>query len=1206
MKKITTNFLNTALIMLCLFCFSALQAQNSFGPAPRVNRANVQTTPAVRSLTSDALIAIGGTDVSHFTLGDPANVTSFGVTAPEFTNSAEYYNNMYYVASSTSGNFATIDPNTGAYTLISSGNPYAGIAYNPADGLMYGITLGESAILYTIDIATGNSTQVVALNSTNFILGMTITNDGRFLLIDAEIDGISELNPTTGDVTTLFAAGFAVNYGQDMGMDRETNTPYWAAYNADANAAQLYAIDVANATQTLIGTFSDQSSCFATMTIDNVNIAAAPTNFTVTPGANYALTADLAWTNPTVNLDNVALTSIDEIVIMRNGAVVNTIANPAVGANMQWTDNAVPSAGLYSYSVYAVTSEGNGISTSARTEIGQLCDIKVIAVDAWGDGWNGAAIKILNNGNLIGSAACSALNDTTIVRCPVASLDFEWVAGSYDDECSFTILDGFDVPIYTAAAAPAAGIFHSYSNTCVAPVAAIVTGTVTALSDNTPLAGATVEFAGTPTTTATADATGSYVVSVYDGFVYNITVTATGYNTITLDSLVATDGMVQDFQMTAPILTVDAPTQVEVWTSYTIDGHYTPITITNNGNGTLTWNNSIVYTPIGRAAVENSVKNYEIQTVDNRINNSTAEVAPRVGILNGEPTRATWDILDDFTTSAASEQGICTDGQFIYTAFWNAAGQFGKYDLAGNFIETFTISGAGAIRDLTYDGTYFYGGAASNVLYQMDFNNRTLVSSINTEAAVIRHCSYDSQNNGFWVGDFSDLFLIDRAGAIVTTGPAPDAAYGSAYDPYSAGGPFLWLFSQTAGQVGSAMLLQYDIASNTLTNVTHDGSDIPGITADATAGGCFGTELLIPGKYVIMANIQQEPNVVAVYEVATTGWLTLSPASGSLEPGESATVTMNMDGWWDIQGDFYANCNITSKNPDVGSYTIPVIFHIAPPACDAPTNLVVTPTDYDYMHLTWDAPADVANLVEYRIYYGGNQNHFATSTTTSYDDDVDAGEYCYTVRAYYADSCLSLPTDTVCEELLPCNPDSACTIRLELTDSYSDGWDGASIEMYLDGILVNSYTVPANSATAAFDESVCNGQVTFVWVAGSYDDECTFMIYNAANEVIYSGTPAPGAGQFAAYTQDCAHVGINENAVNNQVRIFPNPVSDVLNVAAPGYQSFEVINFLGQVVYANTLTADQTTVNVSNLSDGIYFIKFKADNKFETLKFIKR
>lgn len=1204
MKKITTNFLNTALIMLCLFCFGVVQAQNSFGPAPRTSRATVQSNPAVRSLTSDALIALEGTDISHFTLGDPANVTSFGTTAPEFTNSADYINGMYYTASSTSGNFMTIDPGTGGYNLISTGNPYGSIAYNPVDGQTYGLSLGTTPVLYTVDLATGASTQVIALNTTNFILSMTITNDGRFLLIDAEINGISELDPATGNITTLFSAGFTVNYGQDIGMDRETNTPYWAAYNADASQAQLYAIDVANATQTLIGNFSTQVSCFATLTVNNQNIANAPTNFTITPGINFALTADLSWTNPSTTLANAPLTSIDSIVIKRNGTIVHTELNPGVGANMQWTDNTVPAAGIYGYSVHAVTTEGNGIATGGSAEIGELCNIKIVAVDAYGDGWNGASIRILNNGTLVGTASCSALLDTIVVRCPVASLDFEWVAGQYDDECSFTIFDGYDIPIFEGNTAPDAGVFFTYNNTCLAPVPANISGTVTALLDNSPIANATVTISGTPSLILTTDASGSYSGEVYEGFTYDFSVTATGYNNASLLGVVATDNMVQDFQMTAPVMTVTAPASVEVWTNYTIDGHYNPIVITNDGNGTLTWGNQIVYTR-SRNSVENIPMNYSIQTMENRINSATSEFSPTSGRIVGEPTRAAWDILSSFRTSASGEQGICTDGNYIYTSFWGTAGQFGVYDLTGNFIETFTIAGVGGIRDLTYDGTYFYGGAGAATLYQMDFNTRTLVSSINTSVPAIRHCSYDSDRDGFWVGNWTDLYFIDHAGSIVITGPTTlSDVYSSAYDPYSAGGPFLWLFSQTAGETGLAVYQQFDINAMTVTNVTHDASDIIGITSGSSAGGSFGSDLLVPGKFVIMANLQDEPNIVAVYDIAETGWLTLSPASGTLQPGESDTVTMNMDGWWAVQGDFNATCTFTSNNPNVGTYDVPVIFHITAPECDAPTNLVVTPTDYDYMHLTWDAPADITDLVEYRIYYNGNQNHFATSNTTSYDDDVNAGNYCYTVRAFYVGDCLSLPTDTVCEDLLPCDPDSACTIRFQLTDSYSDGWNGAKIEMYLDGILIN--TITSSTTGENISLSVCNGQVTFVWVAGQYDEECSFVIYNAANEVIYTGTTAPSAGQFAAYTQDCGHVGINENTVNNQVNIFPNPVSDVLNVSAPGFQSFEVINFLGQVVYNHNLTSEQTTISVSNLSDGIYFIRFKSDSRVETLKFIKR
>lgn len=1221
MKKTMTNFLNAAVVMLCLFCFSSLQAQPQNAPSRVGSKASLHAsernvTPTFNRVQPISLLR--GNIAYGFSVYDddatyPAYV-SFDVDAPQTPTQintaslsdiacAEFYHGTVY-GYDQSANFYTIDPETGVATLVSTQNQYfQDMAFDYSTQTMYGIS---STGLYTIDLTTGVFTLVGTTGMTGTPMTLACDTDGNMFTIENGTTGnFYSVDKTTGTATLIAATNVDCSYLQSMGFDHNTGTLYWA--NCNSADGKLYTIDPATGAATEIGLIGANIELIGFFVpYYDIAIANAPTNFTVTPGTNYALTATLDWTNPTTTFLNTPLTSIDSIIIKRNGVGIHRINNPGVGATMQWVDNTISVAGIYNYTIYAVANGGNGIATSASAEIGQLCDIKIIGVDSYGDGWNGAAIQVLNSGTVIGTATVSTgTSEETIIRCPIASLDFAWVEGSYDSECSFTITDGYDIPIMVSDSAPVEGIFFTYNNTCAPPVSYIVSGTVTALSNNAPIQNATIAFAGTQGQTVTSDATGYYSAPVVDGFYYTVTVSAAGYNTIVLDSLMTNADMTQNFQMTAPIINITAPNTVEVWTNYTIDGHYTPITITNNGNGTLTWGNSITYLR-SRGEVESNPINYTIRPSNNQIVSRTADVAPTIGRIVGEPTRATWDLLSNFTMSAAGEQGICTDGDFIYSAFWGTAGQFGKYDLQGNFIETFTIAGVGGIRDLTYDGTYFYGGATGSDLYQMDFNARTLVSTIATSVSAIRHCSYDSDNDGFWVGNWTDLYLINRAGAIVITGPTVADVYGSAYDKYSAGGPYLWLFTQAQGQTTAAVFQQLNIGTMAITNITHDASDIPGATSDGSAGGCFGTDLLIPGQYVIMANLQETPNAVGIYEIAPAGWLTLSPASGSLEPGESDTVTMNMDGWWAVSGDFAATCTFTTTNPNVGSYDVPVIFHIAPPACDAPTNLQVIPTDYDYMHLSWDAPADTTGLVEYRIYYGGNQTHFATSDTTSYDDNVNAGQYCYTVRAYYSDSCLTLPTDTVCAELLPCDPDSACSIRFEMTDQYSDSWNGAKIEVYLDGVLINTITNTNGVSPESVNISVCNGQVTFVWVAGGYDSECSFVIYNAANEVIYNGSTAPAAGQFAAYTQDCGHVGISENEAAHNVNIFPNPVSDVLNVSAPGFKEFDVINFLGQVVYSNTITSEQTTINVSNLTNGIYFIRLKADNKVETMKFIKR
>ena len=90
-------------------------------------------------------------------------------------------------------------------------------------------------------------------------------------------------------------------------------------------------------------------------------------SFTAT-GATDALESYLKWTNPstTIGGDPVVLTSV---VILRDGEIVETIANPTAGAEITWTDE-TPCAGEYSYSIYAVSEAGPGAMTSDIDTVG--------------------------------------------------------------------------------------------------------------------------------------------------------------------------------------------------------------------------------------------------------------------------------------------------------------------------------------------------------------------------------------------------------------------------------------------------------------------------------------------------------------------------------------------------------------------------------------------------------------------------------------------------------------------------------------------------------------------------------------------------------------------------------------------------------------------------------------------------------------------
>ena len=1378
MKSLATSFKGFVAMMLCILVCGIAPAVAQVTLAPRTNHHAVQS-PAMRSLTSDATVSMGCTDQVGFTLGTPANTTDWGYSTPDdYTIGAEFYNGTYYLATYPSGYLIAMDPTTHAANIINTSG-VNDVAYNPADGQFYGFDL-EGATLYTVDPSTGNTTFVVTINSENVILAFTITNDGRFLMIDSGEDAISELNTTTGDLTVLISAGFDVNYIQDISMDRETNTPYWAAYNATAEESQLYSIDLDNNTITLIGNFEDEVSGFAvaSFSVADALRPAAPADFTAVPAADHTLSASLSWTNPTVDLGGNDLEELTSVELFRNGTLLYSFANPTIGGAMTYTDNTIPADGTYHYSIYGVNAAGNGAAATATALVGNMCELTLEMVDSWGDGWNGAAIEIYDNTNtLVGSYTCSGTGGTELVPLAVGTYTFNWVGGNYDSECSFTITNSFGILVYQSEGTPSAGTFLTYNNTCTPPTYYTVSGTITVAATNTPIANANVAISGLNGGMVTTDAAGYYEKdSIVEAFPYSIVVNATGYN----NASTAFTGIFSDttinFAMTAPGLQVTYAAPIDVTTTQGLDTQFSPITVANTGDGNLTWSTGVEFVR-GRSE-ENTAANYNFTTAQRAKSLSTADLNSTIATIVGEPTRAAWDLLSTMNATSAGQQGIATDGNYIYTCSWQTTPTSGytfvKYDLDGNMIEGFDIAGVSGCRDLTYDGTYFYVGASSSSLYQLDLANHTLVSTINTQVSAIRHCSYDPENDGFWVGNWSDLYLIDRTGNILVTGPTTiESAYGSAYDNYTAGGPFLWLFTQA--NEGS-VFVQYDIANNALTNTTVDistiNSDVTG-----TAGGAFSTADLVPGKFVIMANSQQDPNIINVFDIADAGWLSVTPGSGQIAAGgQSTDITLNFNGN-NPMGDYYANLTITTNNPYVGAEVIPVTFHIIAPDCDAPNNLQVVPTDYTYMALTWEAPENTTDFVEYRLYKNGNVHEFATTTETSYNDTVAPGTYCYFVKAYYTDGttqCLSLASDTVCGELLHApmltanptaltlsgiagSPSSPATsdveaytldadIAVEVTAPFEVSVDGATYATTAT-IAVNTnhveevlyVRIAADAAAGSHTGTVTltsgdltatinlNGQVfdcsegaTLPFTEGFEAElvECwtnidndgdgyTWQLMTDYADYAHSGSglytsaswvsgggalnpdnwlitpklaiPEEGAHlefwvapQDPSYPQehyqvlvsttgtnisdfntvlidetlsstvwvkkswdldfanqniyiafvhnDCSDLfrlnlddinitagltGVEENEMSN-INVYPNPATNVINVSAQGFEQYQLVNMLGQTVISNNLVNGNAQINVSELSNGVYFVRLINGSEVETVKVIKK
>ena len=83
--------------------------------------------------------------------------------------------------------------------------------------------------------------------------------------------------------------------------------------------------------------------------------------------------------------------------------------------------------------------------------------------------------------------------------------------------------------------------------------------------------------------------------------------------------------------------------------------------------------------------------------------------------------------------------------------------------------------------------------------------------------------------------------------------------------------------------------------------------------------------------------------------------------------------------------------------------------------------------------------------------------------------------------------------------------------------------------------------------------------------------------------------------------------GISETETS--VSVYPNPTSGMLNITTNGkdFDHFEIYTAIGQKVFENNLVNDIQQINIKNLENGFYFIKFvsSASGVSKTINFIK-
>ncbi|MFH0865822.1 MAG: glycosyl hydrolase family 8 [Bacteroidota bacterium] len=81
--------------------------------------------------------------------------------------------------------------------------------------------------------------------------------------------------------------------------------------------------------------------------------------------------------------------------------------------------------------------------------------------------------------------------------------------------------------------------------------------------------------------------------------------------------------------------------------------------------------------------------------------------------------------------------------------------------------------------------------------------------------------------------------------------------------------------------------------------------------------------------------------------------------------------------------------------------------------------------------------------------------------------------------------------------------------------------------------------------------------------------------------------------------------GIENIPDNSVIDIFPNPAKNFIQIKASGKSEIEILNIEGQIIKSISADESITTIDISELVSGMYFVKVKSEDGIAVKKFVK-
>ena len=171
---------------------------------------------------------------------------------------------------------------------------------------------------------------------------------------------------------------------------------------------------------------------------------------------------------------------------------------------------------------------------------------------------------------------------------------------------------------------------------------------------------------------------------------------------------------------------------------------------------------------------------------------------------------------------------------------------------------------------------------------------------------------------------------------------------------------------------------------------------------------------------------------------------------------------------------------------------------------------------------------------------------------------------------------------------------SQCHYTIDMQDSFGDGWNGASVEVSVNGISSSNFSFSTGYSSSDSIETLNGDVLSFSFISGNWDTEIDFQIYDPSGIQIYSSQPFNNnSGNDGSLFSDTSNANCFPQFVNvtfqldmnNNTNIFTTPeINGTWN------------SYCGDCDPMSDLNGDNIWEKTVSLYTGYYEFIFSADS----------